>query len=321
LTATPRQARIASIVTIAAIVAFLLAGGTVISALAGPIFLLPFALVPLMAGIGILRRRAWSAWGFALYTFAQLLPVSIALLRSSSLSTLPPGAVGAVVLAALLIPLFLVAGKSLGRAGTQNGRAWPWIAVSALTALPILFFRVFDVPTATMENTLLAGDRILVQHFPRPRPARGDLIVFTYPIDRRQTFVKRVIGIAGDRIRITNKIVYRNGTAIEEPYAVHKTDYVDAYRDNFPSEPDVTLYSPAKEMLREHVSNGEVVVPDGKYFVLGDNRDLSLDSRYWGFIGSGDLIGRPWLIYDSEDPPSLVTVNRRVRWGRLFKLL
>jgi len=147
------------------------------------------------------------------------------------------------------------------------------------------------------------------------------LIVFTYPIDRRQTFVKRVIGVAGDRIRITNKIVYRNGTAIEEPYAVHKTDYVDAYRDNFPSEPDVTLYAPAKEMLREHVSNGEVVVPDGKYFVLGDNRDLSLDSRYWGFIGSGDLIGRPWLIYDSEDPPSLVTVNRRVRWGRLFKLL
>jgi signal peptidase I len=298
-----------------------MAGGTVISALAGQIFLLPFALIPLMAGIGIMRRRAWSAWGFALYTFAQLLPISLALSRSSSLRTLPPGAIGAVALAALLIPLFVLAGRSLARSAAQNGRAWPWITVSALTAFPILFFRVFDVPTATMEDTLLTGDRILVQHFPKPTPSRGDLIVFIYPIDRRQTFVKRVIGVAGDRIRITNKIVYRNGAAVDEPYAVHKTDYVDAYRDNFPSGPDVAVYAPAKEMLQEHVANGEVVVPEGKYFVLGDNRDLSLDSRYWGFIGFGDLIGKPRLIYDSEEQSAGVTLNRRVRWDRLFRLL
>ena len=297
--------------------AFLIAGSTVVAALAGQIFLLPFALVPLIAGIGIMRKRAWSGWGFALYTFAQLLPVSRVLLRSSSLRTGPPGAIEAVALAALLIPLFFFAGRSLARAGARSGRAWPWIAVSAITGLPVLFVQAFFIPTAAMEDTLLTGDRVLVQHFPQPKLVRGDLIVFTYPIDRRQTFVKRVIGVPGDRIRIANKIVYRNGAAIDEPYAVHKTDYVDAYRDNFPSEPDVRLYAPAEEMLKRHVSSGEVVVPEGKYFVLGDNRDLSLDSRYWGFIGSGDLIGKPRLIYDSEEQSG----GRRVRWGRLFKLL
>jgi signal peptidase I len=299
------------------LVAFLMAGGTVVAALAGQIFLLPFALVPLMAGIGIIRRRMWSAWGFALYTFAQLLPVARVLFRSSSLSSTPPGAVGAVTLAAILIPLFLLAGRSLAATGAASGRAWPWIAASALTGLPVFFIQVFVVPTATMEDTLLAGDRVLVQRFPKPTPGRGDMVVFVYPIDRRQTFVRRIVGIPGDRIRISNKIVYRNGAALGEPYAVHKTDYVHAYRDNFPGQPDVPLAAPAEEMLRRHVLNGEVVVPDGEYFVLGDNRDLSLDSRYWGFIGSGDLIGKPLLIYDSEDQSS----GRRVRWGRMFRLL
>ena len=298
------------------IVAFLVAVGTAISALAGQIFLLPFALIPLIAGIGIMRGRAWSAWGIALYTFAQLLPVSRVLFRSSSLSSAPPGAISAVVMAAVLIPLFFFAGRSLAATGAASGRAWPWIAASALTGLPVFFIQAFVVPTATMEDTLLTGDRVLVQHFPEPKPARGDMIVFVYPIDRRQTFVKRVIGVPGDRIRISNKIVYRNGAALGEPYAVHKTGYIDAYRDNFPSEPNIALNVPARDMLRKHVLNGEVVVPDGEYFVLGDNRDLSLDSRYWGFIDAGDLIGKPLLIYDSEDQ-----TTRTVRWGRLFTLL
>jgi signal peptidase I len=307
----PKTARAASVV------AFLMAGGTVISALAGQTFLLPFALVPLSAGIGIVRRRVWSAWGFALYTFVQLLPVSLVLLRSGSLRTGPPGAIGAIVLAVILIPLFFLAGRALAHAGAENGRAWPWIAASALTGLPVFFVQAFVVPTAAMEDTLLAGDRVLVQRFPKPKAALGDVVVFVYPIDRHQTFVKRVIGVAGDRIRISNKIVYRNGAALNEPYAVLKTDYLDAYRDNFPSALEVPPYAPAGEMLKNHVLNGEVVVPEGKYFVLGDNRDLSMDSRYWGFIGSGDLIGKPLLIYDSEDQSS----GRRVRWGRLFKLL
>jgi signal peptidase I len=161
-----------------------------------------------------------------------------------------------------------------------------------------------------------------VQRFPGPSPARGEMMVFIYPIDRRQTYVKRIIGVPGDRIRISRKIVYRNGAALAEPYAVHKSDYEDAYRDNFPSEPNVPLYEPAKDMLRQNVLNGEVVVPEGEYFVLGDNRDMSLDSRYWGFIGAGDLIGRPLVIYDSEAQPAGETSSgSRIRWGRLFKLL
>jgi signal peptidase I len=293
-----------------------MAGGIVLSALSGQIFLLLFAIIPLIAGIGILRRRVWSAWGFALYTLAQLLPVAFVLARTSG-GTSPPGAVAAVVLAALLVPLFFFAGRSLKRTGARRGRAWLWIAASAVSGLSPFFVQAFVVPTPTMEDTLLAGDRILVQRFPEPHPTRGDLIVFRYPIDPRRTFVKRVIGIPGDRIRISGKVVYRNGAGINEPYAAHKTDYIDPYRDNFPSEPNAPLADAAMDMLKNHVSNGEVVVPDGKYFVLGDNRDRSLDSRYWGFIDSGDLIGKPLLIYDSEEQ----TNGRRVRWSRILKLL
>jgi signal peptidase I len=271
-------------------VAFLLAAGTALSALVGQISSLPFAVIPLLAGIGILRGRSWSAWGFALYTFAQLLPVALVLVRSGSR---PPGAVGAVVLAALLIPLFLFAGRSLAAAGAQRGPAWPWIAVSALTTLPVLFVQVITIPSDAMENTLLPGDHVLVQRFPKPRPACGDIVVFASPIDRRQRLVMRVIGVPGDRIGISGDVVYRNGRALDEPYAVHRID--DA----------------------KPVANGELVVPEGKYFVLGDNRDQSLDSRDWGFVDSGDLIGKPLLIYDSEEE----TGGRRVRWNRLLKLL
>ena len=303
----------------ACVVAFVMVGAIVVSALAGQIFLLPFALIPLAAGIGIVRRRAWAAYGLSLFMCAQLFPVALVVFRSGSR---PPGTIGATALAAVLIPLFFFAGRSMTAAGLRNGVAWPWVTISALTTLPVFFVQAFVIPTGTMEDTLLIGDRVLVQRFPRPHPVRGDMIVFLYPIDRRQTYVKRVIGVPGDRIRISGKVVYRNGAALDEPYATHKTVYEDAYRDNFPREPNVPLYSAAQEMLRKHVLNGEVVVPEGEYFVLGDNRDLSLDSRYWGFIGAGDLIGKPLMIYDSEDPPVGKTAGRgRIRWGRFFKFL
>jgi signal peptidase I len=289
-----------------------MAGGAVVSALAGQIFLLPFALIPLAAGIGIIRKRVWNAWGFALYTLAQLVPVALVVFRTHSR---PPGTVGAAALAILLVPLFVLAGRALATAGAPRGLAWPWITLTALTTLPVFFVQAFVIPSGTMEDTLLTGDRVLVQRFPGPSPARAETIVFTYPIDRRQTYVKRVIGVPGDRIRISKKIVYRNGVALSEPYAVHKLDHDDAYRDNFPGEPYGPFFKPREEMLEKHVLNGEVVVPEGEYFVLGDNRDMSLDSRYWGFVGAGDLIGRPLMIYDSEEP------SGRIRWGRIFRLL
>lgn len=110
--------------------------------------------------------------------------------------------------------------------------------------------------------------------------------------------MKRVVGAAGDRIRISDKIVYRNGAALKEPYAIHKASYPDSYRDNIPSESDSPFAAAAQEMVKKNVVNGEVVVPQGKYFVLGDNRDNSLDSRYWGFVDSGDVIGKPLPIWN-----------------------
>lgn len=307
------------IARIAAAVAFLLAGGALLPAFRGQIFALPFALIPLAAGIVILRRRAWGAWGFALYTATQLIPLAVVLSRASSTATTPPGSLGAVTLAVLLIPFFFFAGHAMARAGAPPGAAWPWIAICALMTFPLLFFQIFVIPSAAMENTLLAGDRLVVWRFPKHTPARDELVVFRYPIDRRQTFVQRVAGVPGDRIRISNRILYRNGSIVNEPYAVHADASSDPYRDNFPSTPATTMYNAQAEMLRRNVVNDEVVVPRGKYFVLGDNRDNALDSRYWGFVDEGDIIGKPVLIYGSEEQdPDGAT---HVRWKRLFRVL
>jgi len=304
-----------------------MAGLAAMSAWTQQIVLLPFALIPLSAGIGIVRKRVWSAYGFALFLFAQLLLIPLLLFRSGSVTAKSPEIVGAAVLAAALTALFFFAGRSLAGAGSERGWAVPWIALSALLTLPLLFVQAFVMPTGSMEDTLLIGDRILVQRFPRAKPVLGDLIVFVYPIDRSQTYVKRVIGVAGDHIRISRNIVYRNEAALKEPYAIHKAVYPDSYRDNFPSEPNGFLVDAVQEMLKKNVVNGEVVVPEGKYFVLGDNRDNSLDSRYWGFVDAGDLIGKPLMIYHSEDQTTEELSNkgaarpRRIRWNRLFKLL
>jgi signal peptidase I len=305
------------------VIAFVWSGIVAISALVGPIIVLPFALIPLMAGIGILRQRAWSAWGFALYLFAQLLLIPLVLLRSGSSDRSSLDVVVTAAMLVALIPLFLFAGRSLALLGTERGRPWPWIAISVLTTAPLIFIQAFVIPNGSMENTLLIGDRIVAQRFPKPNPMRGDLIIFSYPIDRHQTFVKRVIGVPGDRIRISNKAVYRNGVPLVEPYAIHKSTYPDSYRDNFPGGSEAApqlVGDAAREMFKNNVVNGELVVPAGKYFVLGDNRDNSLDSRYWGFISSDDFIGKPLLIYDSKDQTAGAGPHRR-RWERLVKII
>ena len=185
------------------------------------------------------------------------------------------------------------------------------IAEWAITILLLLFLtttlvQAYVIPTGSMEDTLLIGDHLLVDKLafapagpmskyvlPYAEPRRGDIIVFRYPVDIRQTFVKRVIGAPGDRIRIVNKQVYVNGVPGTEPYKFHKTDYIAPYRDNFPGEPDVLVDRGALDMLQNHVTNGEVVVPPNSYFAMGDNRDNSLDSRYWGFVPRENIIGKP----------------------------
>lgn len=196
------------------------------------------------------------------------------------------------------------------------------IAEWAITILLLLFLtttlvQAYVIPTGSMEDTLLIGDHLLVDKlaFAPPGPVsrhllpyddvkRGDIIVFRYPVDIRQTFVKRAIGVPGDRIRVVNKEVYLNGVKLNEPYKVNKTDYIDSYRDNFPGEPNSMVDQRAIDMLQNHVVNGEVVVPSNSIFAMGDNRDSSLDSRYWGFVPRENIIGKPLIIYWSFDAPS-----------------
>jgi signal peptidase I len=168
-----------------------------------------------------------------------------------------------------------------------------------------------------MEGNILIGDHLIVDKLayapssgpgsrllPYTEVKRGDIIVFRWPPDPRQNYVKRVIGVPGDRVRLIDKQVYINGRKLQEPYTQYITPYFDSYRDNFPSEPNTRLYDGARDMLRDHVLNGELVVPPGQYFAMGDNRDNSLDSRYWGFVPRENIIGKPLIIFWSYDAPT-----------------
>src|SRR5215510_14307531 len=213
-----------------------------------------------------------------------------------------------------------------------------FIAEWTVTILLLLFgttnlVQAFVIPTGSMEDTLLIGDHLLVDKLayapagpitrhllPYQDVMRGDIIVFRYPIDIRQTFVKRVMGVPGDRIRMVNKRVFLNGHPLDEPYKYNKTEYIDSYRDNFPGEPNVNLYAPAQEMLMNNVQNKEVVVPPGHYFAMGDNRDSSLDSRYWGFVPRENIIGKPLIIYWSYAAPTDQLQNPAIGWDHILDI-
>ena len=159
----------------------------------------------------------------------------------------------------------------------------------------------YSMPSGGMEPTLHVGDRVIALRQPlMGKVQRGDLIVFRYPVDPKSTFVKRVVGMPGDRVRIINKKLVLNGKPANEPYAEHTTRYMDSYRDNFPSKPDVPVLPQGIAMLVHNVRAGEVIVPPGNFFVLGDNRDSSLDSRYWGFVPSANVIGVAVYIYSGH---------------------
>jgi signal peptidase I len=191
-------------------------------------------------------------------------------------------------------------------------------------ALFVLTFIVqpFRIPSESMERTLLVGDFLLVNKaaygpagdwdwlMPYYQIRRGDIVVFHYPSDPGMHVVKRVIGVPGDDIRLQNGQVWVNSVPIAEPYVVYEPAYPDDFRDNFPSE----LYTDPgvnpqwwMEMRRE-MRNGDLVVPDGDYFVMGDNRNFSLDSRYWGYVTPDHIVGRPFVIYFSLREPSATDV-------------
>ena len=213
----------------------------------------------------------------------------------------------------------------------RERRALKLVQEWAVTILLFLFVttsmvQAYVVPTGSMENNILVGDHMLVDKvgfenggsnwasyvLPHRDVKRGDIIAFRYPEDVRQTFVKRVIGVAGDHIQLKDKQVIRNGQKLDEPYVRHSPG-IDDYRDNFPTAPEFYTLGGGREMFAGHVQDGEVIVPQDTLFVLGDNRDNSLDSRYWGFVPSNYVTGKPLVIYWSFDAPTSDYVEWNIR--------
>lgn len=240
-------------------------------------------------------------------------------------------------------------------AGTDVTTSMQSLLGTVVIAVFVITFIVqaFQIPSPSMEKTLLVGDYLLVNKLtygggslgdyfmPYRRVQRGDIVVFHYPVDPAQHFVKRVIGLPGDRVRMINKQVLVNGVPLKEPYARFSRPADDVFRDNFPRL-DV-MSGPTPEwwlQLRKLVEDGQLIVPEGHYFVMGDNRDNSSDSRYWGFVPRANIIGRPLVIYwsvqgDEGDgtPPSSMSgklyhfayvvthIFQITRWHRTLRLV
>ncbi|MFZ0138893.1 MAG: signal peptidase I [Candidatus Sulfotelmatobacter sp.] len=199
------------------------------------------------------------------------------------------------------------------------------LAAVLVTGLFIITFVVqaFEIPSSSMENTLLIGDHVFVNRIvfapktswvgpliPYRAVRRGDIVVFLHPDphDAGLYVVKRIIGVPGDRIHLRNGVVYRNGEALNEPYIDHDADNPnDSYRNEFPAVPpsdENGVYPNWIVDLPSHIEGGDLVVPPGHYFAMGDHRGVSLDSRYWGFIPQANIIGRPMFIYWSFETPA-----------------
>ncbi|MEA2013719.1 MAG: signal peptidase I [Thermodesulfobacteriota bacterium] len=188
------------------------------------------------------------------------------------------------------------------------------IIIAILIALFIRTFVVqaFKIPSGSMKPTLLIGDHLLVNKFiygvkipfvrktviPFKSPEREDIVVFIYPMDRSKDFIKRVVGVAGDTIEIQNKKIYLNGTPCNDGHGLYT---------------DSVLF-PASVQPRDNF--GPVTVPAGHIFVMGDNRDQSYDSRFWGFVDLKDVLGKAFIIYWSWNKP-----DKDVRWGRMGLIL
>ena len=231
------------------------------------------------------------------------------------------------------------------------------IAEWTITILILLFgtstiAQPFVIPTSSMHNTLLTGDHLIVDKLayspadafskhvlPYEDVQRGDIIVFRHPTLITVDYVKRCIGLPGDHIKLVGKQVFIKGKALAEPYVIHQNDSL-FYRDNFPrGEPeyiqDPKMAQRAYQMLHDDVVNGELVVPPDNYFAMGDNRDNSLDSRYWGLVPRDNIVGKPLVIFWSYDAPTddLQDYNlhhmfdlathffTKTRWTRTLKLV
>jgi signal peptidase I len=233
------------------------------------------------------------------------------------------------------------------------------LAAVLVTGLFIITFIVqaFEIPSSSMEDTLLIGDHVFVnreQFAPRTRwvgpllPYREirhqDIVVFLSPAEPGLYVVKRIIGTPGDRIHLENGVVYRNGEKLIEPYVIHQggAENYNPYRDNFPavSPSEYSNVTPEWQLsIKQYIQGNDLVVPPDRYFAMGDNRDVSYDSRYWGFVPGENVIGRPMFIYWSfQTPPDqylqkglgqrlgfvahvVIHFFDQTRWQRTFRIV
>ena len=243
------------------------------------------------------------------------------------------------------------------RAESHSATVREYIESLLVTVILALFgttfiVQAFKIPSPSMVPTLLVGDHLLVNKFifggrghwydhvlPYRDIRHGDIIVFKFPFNVHEYYVKRVIGVPGDRIKIVDQQVFVNGRRINEPYVVHDPSApYDPFGDNFPPRsPQYLLDSMQNEWRDEifnYVHDGELVVPPDRYFAMGDNRDRSWDSRFWGFVDRDAIMGRPVLIYwsvvDDDDQArsanswllnildTLLHLPSRTRWTRML---
>jgi len=230
-------------------------------------------------------------------------------------------------------------------------------AATFVVGLFIITFimQLFTIPSGSMEQTLLIGDYVFVDRLtptakagyvgpliPYREVHRGDIIVFLKPNQPGLHLVKRIVGIPGDRLHLENGVLYRNGERLNEPYVSHTSGDHVGYRDEFPAVPlpygiDSNAPDwPWPQEVHQYIQGGDLVVPPDNYFGMGDNRDRSLDSRYWGFVERSAIMGRPFLIYWSVEANSadygpttfwqrltaifetLFHLPTRTRWGRML---
>lgn len=246
-----------------------------------------------------------------------------------------------------------------GAAARKDGGLQAYLESLLVTVILAVFgttfvVQAFKIPSASMYPGLQVGDYLLVNKFlfggngarydkylPYRTIHRQDVIVFKYPYEDHPYYVKRVIGLPGDRVRIANQRVYVNDKLLDEPYVVHDLSHADPYMFDFPPRELYLIESEIRPEwtaeLKKVVHDGELTVPADRYFVMGDNRDNSADSRYWGFVPQDAIVGRPLLIYwsleEQEDEASegstaqklenlgkaILYFPTRTRWSRMFR--
>lgn len=212
----------------------------------------------------------------------------------------------------------------------------PGLALIVRSLLELLILSIFAVtfilqpiriPSASMQPTLRVGDFVLGdkqafaqeglwQHLLPPHTIhRGEIAVFRFPLAPERDLIKRIIGLPGDRIRLHDDQVLLNGQPLPEPYASYLPARFDAFRDDFPTlrQLDPNVAPSWWQQLRLTIHQNEITVPPGTYFVLGDNRNESEDSRYWGFVPAENLVAQPVLVYLSPAASDQSTLLQRLR--------